>query len=299
MSAWLKSVLLRINPLLGFARRISWRVWLGAACLGLVILWFHRHDARIRQSASLAQTQREADAEISNLKKQAAANIQAANVANAQALEKLEARRQEMERQNQELAAQLASLRKQQQAQTARVATLPTSEVVTRVATQLGLEAQDLAPAGGKSATVATVNSRSELTVGSFPKEKPTVGSASTVATTEPSVLPLSASGARKVETALVELDACHRESAVEQQQIANCQERAATDAETIKRQADSIGKLNQVLAAKDQILARQQAECKAELGAARGTFWGRLARASKHVLIGVAVGVVIGVVAR
>ena len=112
-------------------------------------------------------------------------------------------------------------------------------------------------------------------------------------------MLPLSASGARKVEMALVDLDACRSESQVEEQQISNCRERAATDAATIEQQGDSIGKLNQALAAKDRILARQETLYKAELQAARGTFWGRLARTSKHVAIGVMVGVAIGVAVR
>ena len=107
--------------------------------------------------------------------------------------------------------------------------------------------------------------------------------------------LALTASGARKVETALVELNACRAESEIETRQISNCQARAEADEAALKRQAGSIASLNQALAAKDEILARQQSEYKAELRAARGTFLGRLARVTEHVAIGVAVGVAIG----
>jgi len=315
--SWINSTVFGMNPLLGLARRIPWRVWIGAACLGLAWLWLHEHDARIRQNASLAQSRRETAAEVAGLKKQAAAAVEAANVENAQAIEKLKARRQNLERRDQELTSQLAALHQEEQAQAAQVATLPTSEVVTRVAAQLGLGAQDLAPAGGAAGAgskpapgtipVAAICDRRSLI------EKPTVGKAPTVATKaggedtapttpgspEISVLPLSASGARKVETALVELEGCRARSLLEEQQISNCRERAATDAQTIARQADSLGKLNQALAAKDQILARQEAAYTAELRAARGTFWGRLGRVSKHVAIGVAVGVALGVAVR
>jgi hypothetical protein len=318
LKSWVNSVVL--NPFLGLARRIPWRWWIGAACLGLAVLWLHQHDARIRQNAVLAQARSETAAEVANLKKQAAANLEAANVANARAIQKLAARRQQLERQDQELAARLASLSKEEQAQAQRVATLPTSEVVTRVAAQLGLGSEDLARSSKQAAATVgafptvgfspggkpTVNSDHELTVattqGAATAAKPETAAAGIshpASSPEVSVLPLSASGARKVETALVELDACRSERQVEEQQIGNCRERAATDAATIQRQGDSIGKLNQALAAKDQILARQETAYKAELRAARGTFWGRLARTSKHVAIGVAVGVAIGLVVR
>ena len=118
-------------------------------------------------------------------------------------------------------------------------------------------------------------------------------------AATRAVAMALTGSGARKVEAALVELNACRAESTVQNQQVTNCQARAATDGATIQRQASSIASLNQALQAKDRILNQQETEYKAELRAAKGTFWGRVARAAKHVAIGVAVGVAIGVAAR
>ena len=112
-------------------------------------------------------------------------------------------------------------------------------------------------------------------------------------------VLSLTASGARKVEAALVELNACRAESGVEAQQISDCQARAEADEAEVKRLNASAASLNQALEAKDKILALQQSESHAELRAARGTFLGRLARVAEHVAIGMAVGVAIGVAVK
>jgi len=285
------------NPFLGLLRRIPWQVWLGAACLGFGALWLHEHDVWVRQKALAAQAQQQSAARVSSLKKQVAANVQAANVADAQAVAKLESRRQKLERQDRALAARLASLSKAEQAEAEQVAALPTPEVVTRVTAQLGLRSQDLMPAGAQSATTAAADSPSGPAAAAPPVAGHPQGAAAAGA--EPYVLPLSASGARKVETALVELNACRSESQVEGERVSNCQERAATDAATIREQADSIGKLNQALTAKGQILGEQEAEYKTELRAVRGTFWSRLAHTTKHVAIGVALGVAVGMAVR
>lgn len=109
----------------------------------------------------------------------------------------------------------------------------------------------------------------------------------------------LTASGARKVEGALVALDACQAESKIETEQVSNCQAGAEAGEAEVKRLNSSVASLNSALAAKDQILARQQAEYKAELRAAHGTFLGRLARTAQQVAIGVAVGAAIGVAVK
>ena len=111
--------------------------------------------------------------------------------------------------------------------------------------------------------------------------------------------LALTSSGARKVETALIALNACRAESKIENQQLSNCQARAEADEAAIQRLNGSLASLNQAITAKDKILARQQTEYKAELRAARGTFLGRLARLTEHVAIGVGVGVAIGVAVK
>ncbi len=112
-------------------------------------------------------------------------------------------------------------------------------------------------------------------------------------------VLALTASGARKVEAALVELNACRAESGIEAQQFSTCQARAEADEAEVKRLNVSAASLNRALDAKDKILALQQSESQAELRAARGTFLGRLARLAEHVAIGMAMGVAIGVAVK
>jgi hypothetical protein len=321
--SWLSSIGSWTNPFLALAGKISWRVWVGAGCLALAAFWLHDHDTRLRQNALLGRARLETAAQVATLKKQAAASEQAANVQNARAIANLEATRQQLARRDQELTAQLAALRNQEQSQAARVATLPTSQVVTRVAGQLGLEAPDFAGAGPAASPPNCTGVRSpdcDVAVAALDERRPggkktrrsqtaatekAEGGAglkpapATPANMEVPALPLSASGARKVEVALVSLSACRAQSSLEEQQIANCRASAAVDAQTMARQADSIGKLNQAIEAGQQILERQHAQDQAELRAARGTFWSRLARTSKHVAIGVAVGVALGMAVR
>ncbi len=292
----------RLNPLAGLVRKIPRAVWLIAVGLALVAAWFHWHDAQVRQKALQAVARRQTAAQVSTLEKQAAASLQAANVADAKAITKLQARRQELEQQNRKLTARLALLRAVERKQVQRVATLPTREVVTRVAAQLGLGAQDLVPASGSGAPAAASGRTETLsgqTAGSPPAKTPPATGRPGASRQKISVLPLSASGARKVETALVELNACRSQSRVQNEMISNCQARAAAGARTITRQADSIRQLNQALAAKDKIAAAQQSACQAELRAARGTFWSRLGHTAKHVAIGVLVGVAVGMAVR
>lgn len=312
LAAWLNSFRRLLAPLAG---RISWRVWLGALCLGLAWLWLYEHDARLRQQALVDRARRDAAAELAALKKQAAAAAKAANGENAQAVQELQARRQLLARRDQALASQLSALRREEQARAAQVAALPTSEVVTRTAAQLGLESSDLAVVGeGSSPSGVGAIHASPARTKAAPRESPDAGAGRPPAPSEASggedtaptktapgvaVLPLTASGARKLALALSALDACRAQRAVDEQRISNGRDLAAADAGTIARQADSLGKLNQALAAKDQILARQEALYRQELRAARGSFWGRLGRTARHVAVGVAVGVVIGVAVR
>jgi hypothetical protein len=324
-----------INSGLGLAgnlaRRVPGRVWVAVGCLLVAALWVAEHDARIRRQARLQQLQQQTSAEVAALKMQAEQDVQQANVKNAKALHELEARRLQLAQQNQKLAAQLDALRKQAQIQAEQVATLPISEIVTRVAAQLGLQSQDVAakepPVSRKA---ANAQSKLQITNDELPKaagkgagatappdksgygpaEETTPHPAAGAATLSPGrgpdhasfadaaangvALALTGSGVRKAETALVELNACRAESQVENQQVANCQAQAKADDATIQRLNDSVATLNQALGAKDKILSRQASACKAELKAAKGTFLGRLWRVTTHVAIGVAVGVAV-----
>jgi|YelNatPaOPRAMG01_1025707.scaffolds.fasta_scaffold55305_4 hypothetical protein len=246
-------------------QRVPWQAWLALVGVLLAAFWLRQHDADVRRRAQLEQVRQQTSAQIAALKQQARQDIERANVENARAVQKIEERRRAIEQQNQRLAVQLDELRRRAQVQADQVATLPISSVVTRVAAQLGLQAQDFrSPQDGK-----------------------------------PAALALTDSGARKVAAAVVNLDACRSESNIEQQQFSNCQARAQADEAAIERLKSSVASLNDAIAARDKILAQQSAECKAELRAARGTFLGRLARTAEHVAIGVAMGFAIGEAVR
>ena len=298
----------------GLMRRVPGRVWLAAGGLLAAALWVQQHDARIRQQVGLQQLRKETSTEVSALRKQAAQEVAQANVKNAQAVAKLEQRRQEAEQQNRQLAAQLESLRKQAQIQAGEAATLPISEIVTRVAAQLGLKGEDVTH--GPAADVAKTPHPAAGAPTIFPRRGLGFANAADIAKGAISAPPetaargqspplqspalaLSASGARKVEAALVALDACRAESGIQTRQLSNCQARAEADEAAIEQLKGSVASLNQALAAKDKMFVEQQSRYKAELRAARGTFLGRLARLSEHVAIGVAVGVAIGAAAR
>jgi hypothetical protein len=321
-----------IEALKKLLRRVPGRVWLAVGGLLAAAFWMHQHDARIRQQAGLQQLRNQTSAEVAELRKQAAHNVEQANVENAKAIAKLEQRRQQVEQQNRQLAAQLARLRKQAQIQAGEVAALPISEIVTRVAAQLGLKAEDLAP--GKTADIAqnAIPHCGTPAENCHPEEPRSGGATKDPGSSKDqtagvlrgvhperntgilrfaqddkrgaqddrnAALALTGSGARKVETALVALDACRAESGIQTRQLSNCQARAGADEAAIQRLNGSVASLNQAIVAKDKILARQQTEYKAELRAARGTFLGRLARLTEHLAIGIGVGVAIGMAVK
>ena len=148
-----------IELISGLMRRVPGRIWLALGCLLVAAFWLQQHDAGIRRQAQLQQLRSQTSAQVAALRKQAAQDVKQANVQNARAIAKLDQRRQQAEQQNRELAAQLSGLRKQAQIQAGEVATLPISEIVTRVAAQLGLHAGDFAgkeQAGGKRAKQIT-----------------------------------------------------------------------------------------------------------------------------------------------
>ena len=150
-----------------------------------------QHDARIRQQVGLQQLRNETSAQVAALRRQAAEDVKQANAQNAQAVAKLEQRRQEAERQNGQLAAQLESLRKQAQIQAGEVATLPISEIVTRVAAQLGLKAEDLAAKASRKGAEA------QRKLGIMNYELPEAGTSADIAKSAISVPPTVADMAK------------------------------------------------------------------------------------------------------
>ena len=161
-----------IDSIIRLLRRVPVRAWLAVGGLLVGAFWLRQHDDRIRQQARLQQLRSETSAQVAALRKQADQDVRQANVENAQAIQKLEARRQQVEQQNRQLQAQLASLRQQAQVQADAVATLPISEIVTRVATQLGLTAEDLA-GNGKASTRKGTKAQGKLQITNYELPKP------------------------------------------------------------------------------------------------------------------------------
>jgi hypothetical protein len=110
-----------------------------AALAGVVILffvWSCERQARRREAVQAQQVKKQAAEEISGLQQQAAGALRDAKQS-AQAVRKLEAQRQQLVREAEGLRQSLESLRKQELARIDEVATLPTSEVASRVAARL------------------------------------------------------------------------------------------------------------------------------------------------------------------
>lgn len=254
-----------------------------AAAFGaaLLALWLGEHNAHVRQAYELERLKKQTAASLSGLRAQAAAALREANQQRAQAIRELESRQKKYEQEAGELRERIAAIQKEDAAKLEQVATLPASELVTSVATRLGLPPQHSAPPGVQKATGA-----GDLASASRPSAE---GQA--LATTS---LELDEAALRKVDTAFIELDSCRERQSLLDRQIANASNQLATTAATLSQQAASIGKLNQALQAKDQILAQSEAQHRAELKAVRGTLLGRLGHWLEHVAIGVVIGALI-----
>jgi hypothetical protein len=106
--------------------------------------------------------------------------------------------------------------------------------------------------------------------------------------------LVLSDEDARKVETALVELDSCRQQAQVMGEQVSNCEQQAKLDSALQQQQSGAIAKLEAAVADKDQILARSEAAHQAELKAVRGTWRSRFLHAVEIFAGGFIAGVLV-----
>ncbi len=251
----------------------GWRIGLVAASILAAIVFWQEHDARVHQESEVKQLKKQAAAQVAVFQHQAAAALREAD-AHAQEVRQLESRRQRLDRTAGELQQRLASLLTTERSQVQQVATLPTSEVARRVATRLGLEEQELG-LGGSGSVAKPENASS-------PNPNPQ------------SPTPPSDATLRKIDAAFVELDSCRAQSAVRDQQVANCREQNAASSAIIGQQSASMDSLQQALAAKDQIIARREAEFRVELKAARGSLFARVTRSLKYVAVGVVIGTVL-----
>ena len=292
---------------------IPWRIVLGGAGVLFVAIWLLEHDARLRREVALGQLKQQTAAQVTELRARADAALRAANEENARAIESLEARRRRLEREAEELRQRLVSLREEERARVGQVATLPASELEQRVAARL--DPGNFATRDSRLGTREPEECRSKAPTPQdlAPSTQPPAPSPQPLAAdtrhpapgTPPVPSPesrvpspdfvLTEEGARRVETAFLELEACRGQSAVKDGALGNCQEQVATQAAIAGEMRKSLDDLNQAIRLKDEIAARTEALHRAELRAARGSWGSRFLRAVEYV----GLGVVIGLVAR
>ena len=272
-----------------------------AALAGVVIMffaWSCERQARRRDTVQAQQVKKQAAEEISRLQEQAADALGDAKQS-AQAVRELEAQRQQLARQAEGLSQSLESLRKQELARADEVATLPTSEVVSRVASRLqeplslagdqGSGQQPLNPLTRPAPAGESAGAGHPLPQGGEGQNNP-----GGEGQKSPAALVLSDQGVRKVETAFIELDSCRQQTQVMGQQVSNCEQQSKLNSAISDQQPGTIAKLNTALADKDQILAQSEVAHRAELKAARGTWRSHFFRAVEYFAGGFIAGVLV-----
>ena len=288
-----------------------------AALAGAVVMffaWSCERQARQRESTEAKQVEKRATEEISRLQQQAAGAQREAQQS-AKAVRELESQRQKIAREAEGLRQSLESLRKQELARSDEVATLPTSEVASRVASRLqeqgiGNREQGTAQQLGNPLTHPAP---ADEDAGSGPPSPPRgrgltnsggagqgnlTGQGQTNPQGEsqknPTALVLSDQGVRKVETTFIELDSCLQQSQVMEQQVSNCEQQTKLDSTLQQQQSEAISKLNAALADKGQVLAHSEEAHRAELKAARGTWRARFVHAVEIFAGGFIAGVLV-----
>jgi len=265
-----------------------------AALAGVVIMffaWSCERQARRLDTVQAQQVKKQAAEEISRLQQQAAGALRDAKQS-AQAVRELEAQRQQLARQAEGLSQSLESLRKQELARADEVATLPTSELVSRVASRLQEPVSGVRNQGSGQQTP----SLQMLAAGNGEKQ-PAPDTQHLVPNPSPASSPalvLSDQGARKVETAFIELDSCLQQTQVMGEQVSNCEQQSKLNSAISDQQSGAIAKLNAALADKDKILAQSEEAHRAELKAARGTWRSHFFRAVEYFAGGFIAGVLV-----
>ena len=89
-------------------------------------------------------------------------------------------------------------------------------------------------------------------------------------------------------------LAACREQSAVQDELISNCEQRADVTRAALEAAKQSALDLQEALGAKDEIAAKLDAQHRAELKAARGSRLRKFGRALQYVGAGVVIGVVV-----
>ena len=280
-----------------------------AALAGVVIMffaWSCERQARRRDTVQAQQVKKQAAEEISRLQEQAADALGDAKQS-AQAVRELEAQRQQLARQAEGLSQSLESLRKQELARADEVATLPTSEVVSRVASRLqeqvsgnreqGSGQQLLNPLTRPAPAGESAGAGHPLPQGGEGQDKAGgegQNNPGGEGQKSPAALVLSDQGVRKVETAFIELDSCLQQTQIMGEQVSNCEQQSKLNSAISDQQSGAIAKLNAALADKDKILAQSEEAHRAELKAARGTWRSHFFRAVEYFAGGFIAGVLV-----
>ena len=279
--------------------RLPWRLMLGAGCLVFLAIWLHEHDARLRRDLELQQLKQQTSAQVADLRARAEAALREANQKNARVIADLEARRRQLAREGEALRQRLLLLHDEESQRVSEVAVLPASELAERLKSRVpGFEEQVSGVRGQVSGkNLPNDQTRSPGEKGATPDTShlapDTLQSAGPQSPAPSPEFLLTEQGARRIETAFVELDSCREQSALKDQGLENCQEQAAVNQAVVGEMHKSLDGLNQAIRWKDEILTRVETQQRAELKAARGSRWGRFVRAVEYVALGVAIGVV------
>jgi hypothetical protein len=274
-------------PFSTFLSRLPWRLVAIGGCLLLALAWVHERDARLRRSLELEQLKSETAARVKELEAQSEEALRAANQRNALVIRELEASRLELAKKGEELRQRLAALERDERVRVERVATLPSQELAERVAARLDADADK-----GRDSGLGVRDSGGPASPEG--PSSPIPGAAMRTSPLQEPALTLDTAAQRKVETAFTELDSCREQSAVKDEQIANCRQQLTSSAAIADRMDDSLRQLNEAIRLKDEILARRETEHGAELKAARGSRWERFRKAVTYVAIGVVAGAVL-----
>jgi uncharacterized protein YlxW (UPF0749 family) len=291
--------------------RVPWRLVLAAAGLFILVWAWREHDARLRRDLELQQLQQQTSAQVAALRARADTLLSAANEKNARVIRDLDSRRRQLGRKGEELRRGLLRLQEEEGQRLAEVDSLPAAVVAKRVAERLGIRdsgreeqepgARGQGPGKRDSASkgqASGVGGQGPGTreSGEYRREapnpqSPTPNPSSSAPSPE---LALTEEGARRVETAFIELDSCREQAAAKDGALANCQEQVDANRAMVGELNKSVNDLNQAIRAKDEILARVEAQHRAELKAARGSRLRRFVRAVQYVGVGVVIGVAV-----
>jgi hypothetical protein len=264
-------------PSSNFLSGLPWRLLLGGAALVVAGLWLLEHDARLKQELEFEQQRRTTSAEVAQLRARAETAMQEFR-ANAQVIASLEARRQALERDAAALRQKLSCLRKEENLRVQQLASL--AHVGTPRQTAPGLGPADLAT---RDPGLGSASDSRPLPLG----EGVPPGGRGRVR--ESATLPSPESPAPSPSLA-----ACREQSAVQEELISNCEQRAEVTRAALEAAKQSALDLQQALGAKDEIAAKLDAQHRAELKAARGSRLRKFARALQYVGVGVVIGVVV-----